>query len=162
LNLVTDKMNLLFDDMIQNTRRISQDLRPVILDKLGLVEGIESLIDTINESGKLTVTFEENVIQLNNKQMELNVYRILQELLNNTLKHANATEVEIALNGRTEKCKLSYSDNGKGIDHAQIKTKKGIGLKNIESRVSILDGTLHYNPVKKGVAIEIEFPNKKQ
>jgi signal transduction histidine kinase len=158
LNVVTNKMNLLFDDMIQNTRRISQDLRPVILDKLGLVEGIESLIDTINESGKLTVTFEQDAIQLKNKQTELNVYRMLQELLNNTLKHANATEVEIALNGRMEQCKLSYRDNGKGIDHKVLKNKKGIGLKNIESRVSILNGTLHFDRIKKGIAIEIEFP----
>lgn len=158
LNVVTSKMNLLFDDMIQNTRRISQDLRPVILDKLGLIEGIESLIDTINESGELSVVFEQESIQLSNKQMELNLYRILQELLNNTLKHAEATAVEITLNGITEKCKLTYRDNGKGIDHKELKNKKGIGLKNIESRVSILSGTLHFNSVKKGTEIEIEFP----
>ncbi|NOQ70917.1 MAG: sensor histidine kinase [Crocinitomix sp.] len=159
LNVVTDKMNLLFDDMIQNTRRISQDLRPVILEKLGLIEGIENLIGTINETGKLTVVFKQTTIQISDKQMELNVYRIIQELLNNALKHAEASEVEISLVTVEDINKLHYRDNGKGIDHIKLRQKIGIGLKNMESRVSILNGTLHFNPVNKGTEIEIEFPN---
>ncbi|MFT5821584.1 MAG: signal transduction histidine kinase [Crocinitomix sp.] len=159
LSLVTDKMNLLFDDMIQNTRRISQDLRPVILEKLGLIEGIENLIATINATGKLLVVFASTSNQITDKQIELNVYRIIQELLNNALKHAEASEVEITLETIGTINKLNYRDNGKGIDHIKLKKKIGIGLKNIESRVSVLSGTLHFSPVKKGTEIEVEFPN---
>jgi signal transduction histidine kinase len=162
LQTVTEKMNLLFDDMIQNTRRISQDLRPVILEKLGLVEGIESLVDTINESGKIEISFIQSEVNFADKQRELNLYRIIQELLNNTLKHAEATEVQISLKGMGAVSKLTYRDNGKGIDHSHLKHKKGIGIKNIESRVSILSGNIKYNPVKKGVEIEIEIPKEEE
>jgi signal transduction histidine kinase len=162
LSAVTDKMNLLFDDMIQNTRRISQDLRPVILDKLGLIEGIESLTDTINESGIIEVGFSHGAVEFTDKQKELNIYRIIQELLNNTLKHAAATEAQISLQEADEVCKLTYADNGKGIDHDKLKKKKGIGIKNIESRVSILAGNIQYNPVKKGMQVEIEIPNNEK
>ncbi len=159
LNVVTDKMNLLFDDMIQNTRRISQDLRPVILEKLGLIEGIENLVSTINDAGKLLVTFKYESVQLEHKQKELNLYRIVQELLNNALKHAQATEVKLELKTIDNANKLYYYDNGKGINHIKLKHKKGIGLKNIESRVSILSGAIVFNKVTKGTEIEIEFPN---
>ncbi len=159
LNLVTDKMNLLFDDMIQNTRRISQDLRPVILEKLGLIEGIEDLVSTINDTGKLRVKFEYDTIQIEYKQMELNLYRIVQELLNNALKHAQATEVKLILQTVEDSNKLYYYDNGKGINHIKLKHKKGIGLKNIESRVSILSGVITFNKVAKGTEIEFQFPN---
>lgn len=158
LEAVTHKMNHLFDDMIQNTRRISQDLRPVILEKLGLIEGVESLLKTITDTGLLTIRFEHQLDQSLDKSQELNLYRILQELINNTLKHAQASEVIITLRSKLDGGSLSYSDNGKGIDQDQLKFKRGIGLKNMESRVAVLGGKIDFLAVDKGISIQIEFP----
>lgn len=158
LEAVTHKMNHLFDDMIQNTRRISQDLRPVILEKLGLIEGVESLLKTITETGLLTIRFKHELDQPLDKSQELNLYRILQELLNNTLKHAEANEVFIALSSNLTGGSLTYRDNGKGIDQEQLKFKRGIGLKNMESRVAVLGGKIDFLTKDKGFSIQIEFP----
>ncbi len=160
LETVTQKMDVLFTDMIQNTRRISQDLRPVVLEKLGLVEGVESLIKTIMEAGSLTIYFNHEADFQLDKTGELNIFRVLQELLNNTLKHAQATTAEITLKVAPGGFSLTYKDNGIGIDNDNLKFKRGIGLKNIESRVEVMEGTIQFLEVERGMAVQIEFPTK--
>ena len=104
LTTTTDKMRSLFDNMIQAVRNISQDLRPVILEKLGLTEAIENLVQTINDVGTLNANFVDYTTISIAKSDELNVYRIIQELINNTLKHAMASNISITFSneGKTE------------------------------------------------------------
>lgn len=162
LEAVTHKMNHLFDDMIQNIRRITQDLRPIILEKLGLIEGIESLTQTISSSGQLTITFHHQIDVEVDKEYELNLYRILQELLNNTLKHAQANEVYITLQSTKNGCSLAFQDNGKGIDFQNHKFSKGAGLKNLESRVSAMSGKLEFMRVEGITSVNIQLPKLTQ
>ncbi len=87
--------------------------------------------------------------------MELALYRILQELLNNTLKHAKATEVHISFHTDNQELTIIYRDNGKGFNIGTL-TKRGLGLSNIESRVNMIHGKLTYIPtVAKGVEVII-------
>lgn len=158
LAATTEKMYELFERMIQGVRSISQDLRPAILERLGLVEAVKSLVVTVNDLQVARVTFRNTASRIVSKENELNVYRILQELLNNTLKHASATYISIVFTNETSYFTIVYQDDGVGFDESTVQQKKGIGLKNIESRLSALSGKSYYEKVAKGIKLIIQIP----
>lgn len=158
LNATTEKMESLFNTMIQGVRSISQDLRPVILERLGLVEAVKSLVNTVNDLKVVQATFSDKASNTVSKENELNVYRILQELLNNTLKHAEATKISIIFKNELSNFVIVYQDDGVGFNQEELQQKKGIGLKNIESRLSVLSGRLKYEEVSKGIKLTIKIP----
>ncbi|MEW7281132.1 sensor histidine kinase [Aquimarina sp. 2201CG1-2-11] len=155
LEEITVKMSGFFDDMIQSVRSISQDLRPVILEKLGLIEAIHSLVQTIQDSGKIKVIFKNNTTQPISKSKELNLYRIIQELITNTLKHAQASVIHLELKNENNSLVILYEDNGKGLSKENLILKKGLGLKNIESRLSILSGNIYFIEGNSGMKVKI-------
>ncbi|MEM6719755.1 MAG: histidine kinase [Bacteroidota bacterium] len=158
LEATTEKMYSLFERMIQGVRSISQDLRPAILERLGLVEAVKSMVNTINDLNVVKATFNDFSRKTIAKTHELNMYRILQELVNNTLKHANASEISILFTNELSDFVIVYQDNGVGFDEAILQQKKGIGLKNIESRLSVLSGSFRYEKVSKGIKLTIKIP----
>ncbi|GAA4276026.1 sensor histidine kinase [Aquimarina mytili] len=158
LQNITEKMRSFLDDMIHNVRSISQDLRPVVLEKLGLVEAIHSLAQTINDAGKISVHFKNNTTRTITKSKELNIYRIIQELITNTLKHADASKIDIELKNEGNTLIIVFADDGKGIDLQKLDYEKGIGLKNIESRLSILSGKIFFLESVSGIKIQLEIP----
>jgi signal transduction histidine kinase len=145
----------LIDSTIENVRRISNDMLPHGLDEFGLKYALEMLCDKIENASSLVINLEFNDLERLENRLELALYRILQELLNNTLKHAQASEVNIIFIADNQQLTITYRDNGKGFDIETL-TKRGLGLKNIESRVSMIHGTLTYIPtVEKGVEVLI-------
>jgi signal transduction histidine kinase len=96
LKIVSNKINLLFDEMMTNIRRISHDLRPVILENLGLTEAIESIRDKLTEAG-IDFNFTHQLTFRMTSEAELILYRIVQELVNNSLKHANARYIDLSM-----------------------------------------------------------------
>lgn len=157
LTTTTEKMRSLFDNMIQAVRNISQDLRPVILEKLGLKEATESLVQTINDAGAINATFTDYGTSSIAKANELNVYRIIQELINNTLKHAMASNLSVTFSNEGNNFRITYEDDGIGMQQ-EFLNQKGIGLKNIESRLSVVAGTMHFNAQKSGMKATINIP----
>ncbi len=157
LKSITEKMSGFFDDMIHSVRSISQDLRPVVLEKLGLIEAIQSLTQIINDSGKIKVHFKNNTIKTIAKSKELNLYRIIQELVTNTLKHAEASTIKIELKNENGVLIVLYEDDGKGLDQKKLSSKKGLGLKNIESRLSVVSGNLIFLEKTPGMKVKIEI-----
>jgi len=157
---LTARVNHLLEDLIDSTRSISQNLSPVVLEKLGLIEALDSLLKTIAESGKIKTRFTFNRLPELSKEQGLNLYRIVQELIANTLKHANASMLQLDLDLRQDALVLTYTDNGRGIQQDLLKTKKGIGTKNIESRVSIVEGEIVYatNQDGSGLRVTIAVP----
>ena len=137
------------DDVMGSVRRISHDLMPVVLEKVGLVPALKALKQAIPpDSG---FTFDISTNQENQKlsaKLELAVYRVVQELLNNTLKHADASQVQVALLYEPEQLTVRYSDNGKGFVYDQLNdaqpAKTGLGLTNLQSRVELLNGTINF------------------
>ncbi len=152
---ITSKTSIFLDDMIHRVRSISQDLRPVVLEKLGLVEAIQSLAQTVNDSGKIKVKFQNNTSKTIAQSKALNLYRIIQELITNTIKHAEASMIKIELKNEKDALVIQYEDNGKGMDHKTLSHKKGLGLKNIESRLSVLSGRMDFLPTKSGMKVKI-------
>jgi signal transduction histidine kinase len=91
------------------------------------------------------------------KATEIIIYRIVQELLNNILKHAGASEAFIQLIRENDRLNIVVEDNGKGFDTALLETSKGAGWANIKSRVEYLKGRLDVHSETKGTLVNIEF-----
>lgn len=157
---ITGNIIDLVSKTLANARRIAHDLLPPVLDKFGLSAGLEELCFELN-STRLVEVYYTNNIQFNedDKNRHLHVFRIIQELLNNSIKHGNATNISIVFNEIEGKSVCKYSDNGKGFDVKALKNKKtGLGMKNIESRIIFLGGSLKVNSaVNKGINVVFNF-----
>jgi signal transduction histidine kinase len=153
----------LLDEAIHSVRRISHDLLPVVLDKMGLVQAINSLAHSVPPESGLEVKFTHNLenYRLETRQ-ELLVFRILQELVNNTLKYAEATQITIDLHKADGNLTLTYKDNGKGFNYTatqSLEGSAGLGMKNMQSRVDLLNGTLNFfSELGAGIRAQIIFP----
>lgn len=125
---------------IDTTRRISHDLLPPTLENFGLREAIRELCDAYPKEGAPEIHFElvQNDPVPVDKAVELGLFRILQELLNNSIKHSGASHIGINLWLKPGGITLHYRDDGRGFDPAQISKRSGLGLQNIESRANMI------------------------
>lgn len=96
--------------------------------------------------------------QFEDTERHLHIFRVLQELLNNSIRHGKATEVSIRFSKINDIETCTYSDNGKGFDTSNKESQKGLGMKNIESRISFLNGTFSiFSKVNEGVEVIFTF-----
>jgi signal transduction histidine kinase len=159
-----DRSKQLLDEAINSVRRISHDLLPVVLDKMGLVYAVKGVAHAIPPETGLEVSFTHNLDKERlDTRKELLLFRILQELVSNTLKYAEASRITIELHKADGKLKLSYTDNGKGFDYGathQISNgAAGLGLKNLQSRVDLLNGSVYYfSKAGAGIKVDIVVP----
>ncbi|PIQ22372.1 MAG: hypothetical protein COW65_03580 [Cytophagales bacterium CG18_big_fil_WC_8_21_14_2_50_42_9] len=133
----------LLDEAITSARNISFELTPSILKDFGMKTALEELIRRIS-SKTITITCE--VVGFEERpryEIELALYRIIQELLNNIMKHAQATEAFIELVNHEEELYLHVQDNGVGFNTDFVNQGTGLGLNSIRNRVQLLNGTLH-------------------
>ena len=149
----------LIDETANEVRGISHQMLPKELEQFGLIAAIEGLMENSFRNTSIHVYFEH--FGVNNRLsylIELAIYRILQELISNILKHASATEVKTELLKRRDSVVLIVEDNGVGSDLSQ-KKDHGIGLMNIESRVESVDGILTYETEPgKGTVVIVNIP----
>ena len=125
------------NNVLKSSREIAHNLMPAILEKFGLAEALVELCDEFSNehiSVKHHISSEEGL----SKEHELHVFRITQELLNNSVRHGEATAMHLEVGYPNEKLQLTYKDNGKGFDVEQALKKKGLGLSNLKSRADIL------------------------
>jgi signal transduction histidine kinase len=143
---------------VQTVKDISFNLKPTLLTKLNLRAAIVRLIEVMsNSSLKITLNCVDKEIKLKNKQEELFVYRVIQEFLNNTFKHASASLVTIVVrkNKARKQFKITLADNGIGFDLNNTSTLNGNGLANIYHRLKILNTDYTFNSVvNKGTHLE--------
>jgi signal transduction histidine kinase len=157
--------NELINEAISSSRSISNNLTPRMILDFGLVKAIESFIKKINITQKIKIIFENrNISERLDQTIELILYRIITELINNTLKHAEAGKIEIYLEILDGSLQVTYIDDGKGFDKDQVMRDEntGMGLKNISSRLESINGTLkiHTRPgIGTLVVIEIGTEN---
>lgn len=145
---------------IGEVRRISRDLRPGVLDDLGLGPALKSMIEEF-EARTGIVTSLETVVFRNrlDEEAKTALFRIAQEALTNIERHSGATRVAMSLRGHTKGATLIVSDNGHGIDIENSKGP-GIGLRNMEERMEQLDGTLTISHLSPGTKIDASVPLK--
>lgn len=131
------------DSSINELRRVSHNMMPEALIKFGLKETLENYCERINQTGGLQVKFQAYGLDERMEQdTEITLYRIVQELLNNVIKHAEAKNVLIQLTREKDKFSLTVEDDGKGFDPETANTGNHSGLTNIKSRASLLDGSV--------------------
>ena len=142
------------NDTIATTRRISHDLLPPTLENFGLKAALEELCENYKAASGLEVYLEvlEKVPLKDQKLLELNLFRILQELFSNTIKYAGASQIQLKLETSEKQIVLHYRDNGKGFDPALPENNRGLGTQNIKSRLQMIGGQFQLETAKgKGV-----------
>ncbi|RDB03705.1 sensor histidine kinase [Runella aurantiaca] len=157
---LSQRASLLLDTSFVELRQLIHNLSPRTLTQLGLVEAIRKITADICQSHQqLHIAFEHDDMPESMEEItRINLYRIVQELLQNTLKHAQATQISIELRQLNHQFQLHYHDNGRGSLSTQ--TTRGNGLTNIESRVMLLNGKLHIDTAPgQGFTILLEIPS---
>lgn len=139
VNVVIEQL----DQSIAELRRVSHNMMPEALIKFGLKEALENYCENINLSGPLKVKLQTYGLENRMEQStEIVVYRMVQELLNNVIKHAEATNVLVQLTRAEERFSLTVEDDGKGFDGSKVDGKEGAGIANIKARAEYLNGTV--------------------
>ena len=161
-DILLTQTQALLNDALNNVRRISKDLMPSTLDEFGLIAALKDFTKKITEHTGILVCFNHgNLSEIFDKKIELTLYRSSQELVNNALKHAQASVINITLSKKEKHLFLQVSDNGIGFDLTEVnKPNRGIGIKNIESRISVIKGgEIKFNVKKgQGASFEISIP----
>jgi len=143
---------------IGEVRRISRDLRPGMLDDLGLGPALKALTTELSERTGIKTDFETVVFRNRlDSDAKIALYRVAQEALTNIERHSNATEVEIKLSGHRKGATLKIADNGIGMQ-ASTTGPGGLGLRNMQERVENLNGSFRILSTKTGTVIEARVP----
>jgi two-component system, NarL family, sensor kinase len=150
----------MLDNSIKEMRRVAHNMMPEALIRYGLDKTLQDYVTEINKSGMVNAVYQS--MGMENKQLDnttsITIYRIVQELLNNVLKHAGAKQVLIQLLAEGDKLVVNVEDDGKGFDTSIIKKVEGIGWKNIQSRIDFLKGKLDVQSSSgKGTNVNMEF-----
>ncbi|MEM7085543.1 MAG: ATP-binding protein [Bacteroidota bacterium] len=160
LGAITDEIELVINKTIDSTRLISHELLPPTLEEFGLVEAIRELQHGYSQVGSIQLDFKamEKENNIDNKLIELNLFRVVQELIKNSIDHGKASKIDIKLWAQSELIKLTYEDNGVGFDSDQLNAKKGLGMKNIESRLQMVQARYQFNSSPgNGVNVVVEL-----
>lgn len=148
----------IINESIVDTRRMLRELSPRVLEQYGYAAAVEELSQKIRQSGQLKVELDSSRLpERLSPDIETGLYRITQELLNNTLKHAEAKKITIRVHQDDDLIHFDYFDDGRGFEYQKV--KQGLGVGNIESRVAVLGGQIVWAPkVGEGNAVFIQIP----
>lgn len=150
-------------EVIEEMRNTIFDLRPMQFDDLGLKESVEQLIEKIKRDTSVNIKCDiDEDIDTDNKNVLLSMFRIIQECINNAVKHSNGNLIEIKVKNNNDCFDIIISDNGEGFDVNEIfteKAKRHFGLMILEERVNILHGTINIDSViEKGTRVHVQLP----
>jgi signal transduction histidine kinase len=133
----------MLDQAVASTREISNNLMPRVIHEYGLITAIESFSQKVNETGKLDIHFKHSGIDESlDADVQLILFRVISELINNTIKHAQAKNISIGLKKEDDHISLAFEDDGVGFntDKVMNNPRTGIGLKSIISRIKSVNG----------------------
>lgn len=145
---------------IQEVRRISRDLRPGVLDDLGLGPALKALTDDFSSRTGIETQFSTVVFRNRlDQDAKIALYRIAQEALTNIERHSGANHVTIDLRGHRSGATMTIADNGHGFETARRQNpRQGLGLRNMQERVEQLEGSLNIQSAKTGTRISVTVP----
>ena len=154
-----DKAMSLVDEGCREVRTVSHNIMPNALLKSGLSTAIREFVNKIDQRVIKVHLYTEGLNERINGNIESVLYRVVQECVNNVIKHAGATQLDISLIKDEEGISLTIEDNGRGFNLQEAQAKSGIGLKNIESRVDYLKGTVEWDAAPgKGTVVMVHVP----
>lgn len=159
--LLYDYMDEMINEAVDKVKMIASNLTPQNMIDEGLTVSINKLINKITRTGHINIDFntsgKEHSIETS---LVITLYRIILELINNSIKHSNGKTIKINLQYTSKNIRLKYFDDGKGFDlNEKLKQSKGIGLKSILNRIELYQGNLKFTRKKtKGIEYNIVFP----
>ncbi|WP_178989579.1 tetratricopeptide repeat protein [Winogradskyella schleiferi] len=158
-NVIKETITMI-DDSCSQVRAISHNLVPPSLENFNLVEATENYCANLNAVNKEKIVFQNigNNLRIS-KKAEVNIFRIIQELISNAIKHAEASEITVQISHRANEIQITVEDNGKGFDRNDVEIK-GIGLSNIQSRIDYLNASLDFMSNKNGTSYTIDIDLK--
>ena len=153
-------MSGLIDDTIKSVRKIATELRPEILDELGIKDAIEWETQIFRNRTGIECEFITNLNEQNlERDQATALFRILQETLTNIARHANATEVKVTLNHEDNELIMEIIDNGKGITDAETQGEKSLGILGMRERTMLLGGEFKIQGISgKGTKVIVRIP----
>ncbi len=159
---VVDNITSLINESISSLKYTSNSLSPHILESFGLVSAINSFIENIRRLGKIEITFSSNMEGLRfESQIETNIYRIVCELFQNTIKHAIASTVSLMIHFEDNRMLIQYFDDGVGFDPDDSSKLNGMGLSNMHSRLKALNGDINFRRIQpRGMMTTISIKTK--
>ncbi len=158
-----EKGSGLLNDVILKVRGISHNLHSNILKEFGLNEAIRHFLKQVTGGNMIQARTEldDNYITVNQEQ-DISLYRMIQELINNIIKHSKATELVISSTLKDQQLEMVIFHNGSGLTQERFEElsfqKEGLGLKNIRNRVLLLKGTLRFAKEENGYSTSISIP----
>lgn len=160
-----EKGRELLNDVIQKVRGISHNLHSNILKEFGLNEAIRHFIKKVTQGSMINATTNlDDNYATENADDDISIYRMVQELINNTLKYANSTEILISSTLEENDLHMVLFHNGNGLTQEQFEElryqKEGLGLKNIQNRIILLKGSINFTSGDEGYRINIHVPVK--
>jgi signal transduction histidine kinase len=159
---VVDNISTLINESITALKYTSNNLSPHILDNFGLASAVNSFTENINRLGKIEITFNNNVETTRfESQIETNLYRIICELFQNTVKHANASKVSLLVHFNEGRIIIQYFDDGIGFDPEDAIKMSGMGISNMKSRLKALNGEIEFKRIMpRGMMTSIVLKTK--
>lgn len=156
------KASAYIDDLSTRLREISNNLMPNVLLRKGLVSAIEEFKNRVEQANHLSIHFTHANLPALSQEQNIHVYRIIQELVHNSLKHARASSLQIALQAKGQVLTILYKDNGIGFDYEKrLKESPGIGLRSLRNRAELIGGSLRVESIPmKGTAFLFTIPIK--
>lgn len=156
--IILGKTSTHIDHTAKRLRDISNNIMPYTLQKKGLITAITEITELLAEGNQLSIEFNNSLKELAiTKEKEIHIFRLFQEVLNNTVKHANASEIKIHLYEEKNELNILVKDNGCGFDKEKVMDQgKGLGLQNILRRTGILKGKVYLETVP-GSGTEYHF-----
>lgn len=132
-------------NVLESSRKIAHALLPPTLDKFGFQAALEELCEEVSETGAFKLNYRINYDnEFLSSESELHLFRIVQELFNNSIKHAEASEINLKIETLENLLTLNYTDDGKGFEYEEKKMSKGLGMNGLENRVAILNGSFNF------------------
>lgn len=157
--LVFERSLDMLDNSISELRRVAHNMMPEVLIKFGLKEALKSYCDSIQQSGIFNVDFQSLGTEMRLvSNLEIILYRIVQELLNNASKYAKASTVLVQLAFHENEVSITVEDNGAGFDVIKTQHSTGAGWSNIRSRVEYLRGTVDVSSGNTGTSVHLHIP----
>jgi signal transduction histidine kinase len=157
---VDPSVGAILDDAETQLRRLSHELRPIILDDLGLTPALRFLLHGFSKRTRLPVSLQSSLDHRLPARVETAVYRIVQEALANVARHARATKIEIHVAVHPDgTLRCTVADDGIGFDVRRVQERKGLGIVAIRERLNAVGGTmeLHSTP-SRGTALHVAIP----
>lgn len=154
-----DKAMALVDEGCKEVRNVSHNIMPNALLKMGLASAIRDFVQKIDYRALEVNLYTDGINERLSSNIEIVLYRVVQECVNNVIKHSAANTLDITLVKDEDGISITIEDNGKGFDINEAKKKEGIGLQNLQTRINYLKGTIEWDTAPgKGTVVTIQVP----